>query len=1042
MKKHTRVLTIIFGILLLLAAAGFMVLQLPSVQTGIANYATEKLKEITDADISISKIQIKPLSAIVLRDVCILDTNPYIPDENSLRQYDPVDTLFSASAVSARIDISSLLTMEPIKFGNATVDNGHLHLTVEPDSVYGVNLTRIFRIPKSNEELSQKDIFLIRTINVNNFRFSLTSFAPFGPMRSLEPQEINWENFSVRTNVEGRDLHFSDGRMSGVAEKVELWQDKGFHCRQVEGQALVGRGKAIITDIYAVEDNSTVHLDTLTFSYRDASDFSDFINKVHIRGRASETRPSLFAMKTLRFFAPGFSANRCVANVKSLIVDGYVSDLHVTNFNVRDTLSGISALIEASCTKLPEIGNNDVEASIRNMSFTPERLEKFISGFTGYHPGLDKTLPRGFYTLNSHTSGNLNNLRENAAINSTLGKVNVTSSVRNTANGKPLEVQALLNARALDLGAIFKSAALGRCDIDALGMNLTTGRDIFNLRIDSLQIASLRFLQHDFKNLYASGSMDGENISATMTAGDSALLMNLEAESTAGNGSGPDKYKVHGKVYDADLHAFGVNVHKGESRIAFGIDGAMSILKEGSRHNGRLYLSNVELKDSAKVYQLGGIQTGYISYGEEKHIDMDSGFLEAHLSTDRSFNQLVPDFSEMTLAQAFPSVFSENIREQEDFGYCDLSVKTGYTREILDFLFPSMFIEKGTSLSVVSDTDGSMDAEFSSGRIIVGGIHGKGLYMDLNNKSGALSANMVSDELKLAGISLKDTRLNAEAADDNFDLNLFLSQLDHEENNIRAVVEGSLSKDENGKLELNASPLNSSITLAGEEWRFSDAPIRWNSDGIHIDQLTMDCNQQHIRMNGGVSRNVTDTLTIFMQNFDLTTVDQLTNGVYGLDGTVSADVIYISPLASDNTKLTLGVLCEDLTIDGVNAGTVLVDSRWDDRRNKMEFTLQNSIEHFQAINAHGDYRPSDRYVNASLELDSLNVAIAGPFFKNVFSEMGGSLSGTVEASGPLNKIKISSKGTRFNDTMLRIAYTGVPYHFNGPFEINQKGIVC
>jgi hypothetical protein len=79
-------------------------------------------------------------------------------------------------------------------------------------------------------------------------------------------------------------------------------------------------------------------------------------------------------------------------------------------------------------------------------------------------------------------------------------------------------------------------------------------------------------------------------------------------------------------------------------------------------------------------------------------------------------------------------------------------------------------------------------------------------------------------------------------------------------------------------------------------------------------------------------------------------------------------------------------------------------------------------------------------LDASVALDSLNIKYAQPFLTDVFSEMGGFISGDILAEGPLNLLEITSRDTRLDNVLLKVAYTNVPYYADGPFHLDDTGV--
>ena len=83
------------------------VLQLPSVQTGLAKYAVSKLEGSIDGRLEIGSIQIQPFSAVTVRDVVLIDNNP---TQDSLgRGLHSLDTLAAVGRMSVTINPVSFL---------------------------------------------------------------------------------------------------------------------------------------------------------------------------------------------------------------------------------------------------------------------------------------------------------------------------------------------------------------------------------------------------------------------------------------------------------------------------------------------------------------------------------------------------------------------------------------------------------------------------------------------------------------------------------------------------------------------------------------------------------------------------------------------------------------------------------------------------------------------------------------------------------------------------------------------------------------------
>ena len=59
----------------------------------------------------------------------------------------------------------------------------------------------------------------------------------------------------------------------------------------------------------------------------------------------------------------------------------------------------------------------------------------------------------------------------------------------------------------------------------------------------------------------------------------------------------------------------------------------------------------------------------------------------------------------------------------------------------------------------------------------------------------------------------------------------------------------------------------------------------------------------------------------------------------------------------------------------------------------------------------------------------------------MFSQFGGSVSGNLILNREDGHLQLFSNDCRLNDVLLRVAYTNVPYYFDGPISIDSKGLV-
>ena len=186
--KSKRVIKRLIKILwrIVVATASFLfaaalAIQMPQVQTFVADKVVRTLSEKFEGDISFEKIHLKPFTTLVLKNVTIMDRNPYQDklDAASVK----VDTFFRAEYIIAKFTLEGLRKHEGIHLNKAFIDNAQMNLVIEDkvDSGDGDtktdNLSRIFQIQKPAEpKINEKEIFHIKKVEIRNMGFAMKNY--------------------------------------------------------------------------------------------------------------------------------------------------------------------------------------------------------------------------------------------------------------------------------------------------------------------------------------------------------------------------------------------------------------------------------------------------------------------------------------------------------------------------------------------------------------------------------------------------------------------------------------------------------------------------------------------------------------------------------------------------------------------------------------------------------------------------------------------------------------------------------------------------
>ena len=268
------------GLLILLLLCFFIAVQSPRVQTGLARYVTSRLEKSLGGHFSIGAIRLMPFNAVVVKDVVLLDDNPYTEDIYG-RGHKHLDTLASIGRLSATLSLGSLFNHKGLHLNRVEIEDPFFLLTSEPDSVYGSNLARILRLGPSGDDspMSLDSIFTIDHVNIINGRYRMVSFYPGTPGK----HGIDYGDMDLSFNLKGHDVSFYGARCHAVVDHLDALDKSGYGITDARGTVAVGQGRTEVGKLLFCDNmGSELHMKKVTLSYEDMSCWSDFLNRVDL----------------------------------------------------------------------------------------------------------------------------------------------------------------------------------------------------------------------------------------------------------------------------------------------------------------------------------------------------------------------------------------------------------------------------------------------------------------------------------------------------------------------------------------------------------------------------------------------------------------------------------------------------------------------------------------------------------------------------------------------------------------------------------------
>lgn len=1022
-KKALKIFWGVIVALVSLLLACWILLQTPAVQTFMARKAINSLDGVLNGRLEFSKIHIKPFTALVLKDVVLIDNEPATD-----RLGERLDTIASAKSIVVTLSLKGLRNDGMIRVKRINVSDGGFTLAKDGR---GSNISRFIRKPGEKKESKPLSLKISADrVNIKNFRFRLINLNNELPLREYG---IDWKNPDVRAHaLQAHDISFKEGRIEGNIVNLKASERSGYNILSMSGKATIEKGRTIVRDLRLIDDWSDIRMSEYSMEYDSIRSFSNYLNDVRMTGSIFDSRVDF---KSISYFAPSLRRMKSVINLRRADINGPVSDLQIGGFNFSEAYSGVSGSVDGRLSGLPKVDRMLMDFEIGDLDFTSDGLGTFIRGFA---PAAKVDLSRFAsgvrLTFGGKVKGTLNKLKAKGDISSPLGSLTADADIRDLiAKGKAMGFGGAVSARNLDVGKLAGIKQIGEVTMRG-AMDLSLGKGQTSLRIDSLFVDKLSALGYSYSNIVAAGTYSDNAFDGRIVCSDPNLNFLFQGLFTLSDKTRNGLYKFYASIGYADLHALRLDKRE-NSKISGRVNANYMNISRGELI-GDLDILGLTLENDNGWHEIGDICVKSHSNGNVNRVNLTSTFANGTYVGTKPFTSLIKGVQELTVQRELPALYKGTIQEWKGDEY-DLDLDVSDARDILSFVKPGLYIAQGTKVRLNVARDGNITASIKSPRVALGKNFLKDIDLKLDNKDSSLNASVACSAISVSGLNLLSDNLLLYAKDNGFGAGFTYDNGTELANKGELYLSGMLGRDRNGDLTINAKTLPSYIWYDDAAWNVSESAINLTGKDVSIDNLTARYSDQSIKVNGGYSSTKKDTLSVNLVKFDLGLLNKFLGDNFGISGLATGHAILSSPW-KDNAGLMVNLTSDSTEVAGQRMGTLRVAGSLDD--GKMRVIAKNDIDGKRTLNINGDYFLKGRRIDAIADFDGLNVGYIAPVLGSVFSETGGSLSGKVRARGTLDSLSLSGEGTRFDDVLLKVGFTNVPYYVNGPFSITDQGL--
>ncbi|MBQ6310593.1 MAG: translocation/assembly module TamB domain-containing protein [Bacteroidales bacterium] len=1015
-------------VILCLLMLAYLTLQIPYVQTKIAQSVVKSLTKDIDADVNIGDVNIRFFNKVVIKDFSIVSK----------------DTLVSAGELEAQVSLRGLLDKRHT-INSLSVKDGVFNLIYETEST--LNIDRIFPAsdkPKEKKE-STLDIALSR-LSVSNFRFNLIN--PF-IHQDIAKGQMDFNNLRVSNiNLEATDLEYGPETVVARIESLNAKESCGFVLENLKGDFALTDEGAMLRNPDVVADGTHFKGDYLAFGFDSPKDFKDFIRKVRI---SSRLKGSTLAMKTIGRFAPDFMDS----DLEFLIdgdVQGTVSNLYSKNISAVSKGGQTSvSMSDVRLKGLTDTFHTKIEGKVNNLTTTGKDLSHIIAGLSGGTRVdiLEQMPPVQVWKYTGNISGTIGHINADGVLSSGGTSIAVNTAV-NAARDKtaPL-VSTRVNATDLNLYSLTGNKMLGLFSGKG-SVKVISGNDVEGMAviIDSLNVRKLGINGYNLTGIVGKGRYQDDVFDGKIICHDPALDLMFQGALGTSSSVG-NIYNFYANIPYADLYALNLDKRDTTAIISTFISADLQT-DEFNDVFGYLKMDDIVYTNSHGKWRIGDLDATSLYEDGKYVINLVSDFAKARFEGTQFISSFLDQFNSQVLRRHFsnlvPTSEQDAILQEYNQNY-SLTLQTLNTQGICAFISPGLYIQQGTSLRVRVTDDDHYRVLLNSGRLAYENNYLKNVRLTILDRDSSIAASLFSRDIAVAGFTVDSTRLIANAADNRINASLRFRNDSTGLNNTNLNAMVSFLKDttlySGGDLRKLFSPIcvdvkSSDITLKGHRWNINPSQMVYSDSLIIIDGMKIYNRNQLISANGTLSEHYPDSLGVFMDKFDIAIVDQFLEKKMNLEGLLTGRAVL--SLNRDG-KLFCTLRGDSMYVNRSPVGTLYVDGGWNNQKKHYDISVSTVQDGQKKLDINGFYRTSDSYVDLTSNLDNLSLAYFEPLLSDVVSHTSGTLSGNVKMTGPIDDISIYSNGCRFNKYGFTVDYLQVPYVLDGTFEVNDKGVV-
>ncbi len=1007
-----------------------VLLNIPFIQQKVLHIAVSELQKKVDSELSIGHIRLDLLRGISLDNIFIADQKG--------------DTLFYAGSLTANTSLFHVYQNNTLRIDELLLENFKVYLSKDSANV-PFNFQFLIDSFSSKDTLPKDTTptlfdLTIQNIELRNGEFRYDIFPVEETPGVFNASRIHVQHLNGQLSLESiQPDHFA-----AKVHRLSAQEKSGIDLQNLKAQIHKDNEFIRLQGFRLDLPDSRLKLPNVWLNYQHvAPDDSSFMKNgiYYIQIEKSEIVP-----KDLKAFYPPL-AELPEPLILEGILNGSIPSLEIKKLAISYQNDIALSLTNTSMSDWGDYQRSDYAVDVSQLFLSPKGVQTIlqISSPETKLPEIAGKLGKlqSRLTLN----GKLERLQVNGNFSAAPGTISLNGNIGyNTENGN-FSTNTAISSNSFDFSTLLDpSLQIGKSGFDLqANIAVSEGKEP-NIQVSGI-LPFFTYQNYIYRQIELNGTYQGlSDITARIRLNDSNLMLNLEGEVRQARNNVPE-YRLHGSIRNFSPH----NLHLTSNFKENIVETDININIQGNKPEsmlGKVQLDNlsVVLNDSTEIQVDSVLLKVDKTANNENLLRFISPYL--NVEVEGIYNPLtIAQTAQNILHGYLPAFFNytglPGNAAVNNFSY---SVTLKNIEPFLTlFHSPVTFNQLSSIRGKFREDSGEITLQAEFPELFYGKIPVEKTNVHVRKEENAYLIEIHSGINTLNPLRAE---VLAEIANDTVMVRLKYDNTPAEfsfSGEIKSALSFKRETPQNDLI-LTANFFPSDITMNNLHVGFKPSVITVKPGKITVKDFGLVSeNQPFLGIDGVVSDSATDTLQVFFKRasiadllggFDMSAI--ALNGY--LDGT-----IYFLQLLEKPRFYTKAFRVDDITYSTDTIGSLVLNSRWNDRWNGMSvgLSLQNNGE--EKIAAGGFISPIDDLIRLNVNLHLLPIEIAQPFLTGILHNLNGYCGAELKIDGNLSSPGILGY-IYLQDVSATVDYTDVTYHLSDtihftPATMNIKDMI-